>query len=68
MFMKKEEVLDHLRKIASQLGDKNKINILNTILRKLGIRSFVGGVSSKRFIIFEHDDGLKINTKKGPSS
>lgn len=49
-------------------GDKNKIKILNTILRKLEIKSFVGGVSSKRFIVFEHKDGLKISTKKGPSS
>lgn len=41
-------------------GDKNKIKVLNTILRKLEIKSFVGGLNSKRFKVFEY--------KKGPSS
>lgn len=49
-------------------GDKNKIKILDTILRKLEANSFVGGVSLKRFKVFEYNNGLKIGTKKGPSS
>ncbi len=49
-------------------GDKNKIKVLNSILRKLSIKSFDGGLNSKRFKVFEHNNGLKTENKKGPSS
>lgn len=49
-------------------GDKNKIRVLSAILRKLETKSFAGGLSSKRFKVFEHNNGLKAENKKGPSS
>lgn len=49
------------------LGDKNKVKILNLILNKLQRKDFVGGVSTKRFKVFEYDHTLEGN-KKGPSS
>ena len=48
-------------------GDKNKIKILNLILNKLQKKDFAGGVSTKRFKVFEYNHTLE-GTKKGPSS
>lgn len=55
----------HLKLVS---GDKNKIKALNTILNRLKIKNFVGGLNSKRFKVLEHNNGLKTGTKKGPSS
>lgn len=48
-------------------GDKNKIKILNLILNKLQKKVFAGGISTKRFKVFEYNHTLEGN-KKGPSS
>lgn len=47
-------------------GDKNKIKILNLILKKLKRKNFIGGINTKRFKVFEYDHSG--STKKGPSS
>ena len=49
-------------------GDKNKIKVLNVILRRLDIKSFSGGLNSKRFKVLEYNNGLAVSAKKGPSS
>lgn len=43
-------------KLESKLvtGDKNKIKILKTILKQFSKTSFVGGVNTKRFKVFEY--------------
>lgn len=46
-------------------GDKNKIKVLNLILNKLQKKNFEGGISTKRFKVFEYNNK---GTKKGPSS
>ncbi|MBI2599496.1 DUF3800 domain-containing protein [Candidatus Daviesbacteria bacterium] len=48
-------------------GDKNKMKILNLILEKLQRKEFAGGMSTKRFKVFEYNHTLE-STKKGPSS
>lgn len=48
-------------------GDKNKMKILNLILEKLQRKDFTGGISTKRFKVFEYNHSLE-GTKKGPSS
>ena len=48
-------------------GDKNKMKVLNLILNKLQRKNFVGGVSTKRFKVFEYNSAME-STKKGPSS
>jgi len=49
-------------------GDKNKMKILNIILRKFERKNFVGGISTKRFKVFEYNNKTEEDTKKGPSS
>lgn len=45
-------------KLANRLvkGDENKKDILNYILKKLGKKSFVGGMASRRFQVFEYQN------------
>lgn len=40
-------------------GDKNKIKILDLILKKIQRENFIGGVSSKRFKVIEYNKSLK---------
>lgn len=56
------------RELQLVSGDKNKIKILNVILQKIGRKNFTGGVSIRRFKVFEYEKNLSETTKKGPSS